>query len=198
MSGRKILLLRLFRPVDREAYTQRSLERAFPSGEWVEDLPPRPTSTERQPHTTGRDPGVESGPAGNNLTVIGSAKDLEPVYDEIGRRRPDKVILGRLKSGRGAESEIAKMLEGCGFSGEVVEVETDPDLYGKADVNVDLVMSYDLTSPVLLVGNNARVKKARSWLGRAEWGREIVELPRATAEARDFPPLSSGPDGSGR
>lgn len=188
----KYFRAKFFRPLQsREAYTQRNLERAFPTGEWAEESPQAtesagsPTGSssgrpERQPHTTGDSPGVESRPADtpSTLTIVGNGKDLEPVYDEIGRRRPDRVILGRTSSGRGAESEIAKMLEACGWQGEVVEVETDPDVFGKASgVNVEQVMSYDLTSPVLLVGTGSRVKQARSWLGRARWGREVVTLP---------------------
>lgn len=164
--------------ISREDYTLRQLKQVFPEGEWVdEQVREKEAEVAEAPGCDPGGRGFESLPSpSNDLTVIGDMKDLEPVYDAVGRLRPDRVILGRLPSARGAEANISKMLAACGWQGEVVHVDHDPDVFGKADCNVEQVLSYDLTSPVLLVGNGTRVKQARSWLKRAEWGREVIEV----------------------
>lgn len=171
-----LLRQKIFRPpVARDAYVAHTTERTFPGGEWVEVQPEGEAEVAEAP---GRDPegsGFESRtPLSTALTIIGSTKTPEDVAQFVLEHSPSSVILGRLPSGRGAESDIAKLLKQLDVN--VHEVEHDPDLFGKTDVNVEQVMSYDLTSPVLLVGSGTRVKQARSFLDRANWRREVIEL----------------------
>jgi hypothetical protein len=170
MSRKYILRTKIFRPlVNREVYTLQTTEQVFPGGEWVEEAPRETAPAPIAP--------VEEGvaPPSSNLTIIGDTKKhLEDVLEYVYHHTPDRVIVGRLPSGRGAESTVAAYL--LAHEVEVVYVDHDPDLYGKSDVNVEQVMSYDLTSPVLLVGNGTRVKTAKSWLARAEWDREVITL----------------------
>lgn len=157
---------KIFRPVvAREVYTRQAIESAWPSGDWVEETPEVEAEVVEVP---GRDPGgtgfESQTPLSNNLTIIGDLKDLTTALLLVGELSPDQVIVGRLPSGRGAESKISKALEG---DQEVVHVDSPL---------VEAVMSHDIASPVLLLGNGTRVKEARSWLGRANWNREVHEL----------------------
>ena len=145
-------------PVSREEYTLSSLERTFPTGHWVQQAADStaPENYEQPLY----------------VTVIGGQK-----YDKklVHRRMPisdynTKIVVG---AGRGVESDLPKEYQ------DVVVVPVDQDRYGKnaRKVNVEQVLSFAPTSPLLLVGNGERVKAARAWLKRANWGREVIELP---------------------
>jgi RNase H-fold protein (predicted Holliday junction resolvase) len=166
MSRNYILRSKIFRPiVPDEVYALQTTEQAFPGGEWVEE-PPVVIETTVAPASEAFVSGVKALAApSSNITICGDTKDLEPLLELLEGEAPDTVVVGRLPSGRGAESKAAKALEEHG-----VEVHyVDSPL-------VEAVMSYDLTSPVILLGSGGRVKEARSWLARANWGRKVIQL----------------------
>lgn len=172
----RLLKPKFFHPlVPREEIVAQTLERTFPDGQWVEDAPPvDPLEGEAEVvEAPGCEPGTLEGSSPSSLSLIGSTKDSAALVNALHEHVPPNgsVILGRLPSGRGAESEAAKVAEEQGFPVIYVDAEK-----GFENVNVEAVLSYDLTSPVLLLGNGTRVKQARSWLGRAEWGREVYTL----------------------
>lgn len=162
--------------LSREEYTLRQLERAFSSGEWLDN----PASSAETSLPTSRDSEVAQGNGGEeavpgdsrdkrrpSLTIIGGTKYDEDALAYFLSQNPDtEIVTG---AGRGVESS----LEG------VTRIELSPDLFGKSarKVNVEAVLSHDPTSPLLLVGDGERVKQARAWLKRANWPREVVELP---------------------
>ena len=116
-------------PLSREAYTQRSIERTWPSGEWVELE--GPSDGEAEP-----DVGSQLGSRPSSITVIGGTKYDEDALAYWLSQNDVDIITG---VGRGAESSLEN----------VTRIEPG-DLPRK--VNVEQVLSYDLTSPVLLVG----------------------------------------------
>lgn len=186
MSRSYILKTKIFRPVlSREGYALQSIESAFPSGDWVEV-----EALQESPVAPGRQvaPGSREAQAGEDgvlegsipkppiLTVIGDTNELEDVGAFVESAQYESVIVGRLPSGRGAESKIAAHLEQLDI--DVVYIDADKEQFGKDanDVNVEQVLTHDITSPVLLLGNGARVKQAKSWLERAKWPREVHTL----------------------
>ncbi len=161
-----LLRQKIFRPpVARDVYVAHTTERTFPGDEWVEVHPEGEAEVVEAP---GCEPGTLEGSSPSSLSLIGDTKDLEVATKFVLELAPETVIVGRLPSGRGTESKIAAHLEEAGIN--VTYVDSAPA------VNVEAVMSYDLTSPVLLVGSGTRVKQAKSWLGRANWNREVHAL----------------------
>lgn len=162
-----------FRPVvPREEYICRSIESAWPTGEWVEE------DRSVGPGQTGSGLSAEGVPCPGDedahtpsLTIIGGTKYDEDALKEHLRNLPPHttVITG---VGRGAEAFTAQVETNC------FVVEKREDLYGKkaTSLNVEQVLSLDPTSPLLLVGTGERVKQAKSWLARAKWGREVIEI----------------------
>lgn len=105
------------------------------------------------------------------LTVIGGTKyDEDALASHIRNLPPSTTVITGV--GRGAEAFTAQLETNC------FVVEKRDDLYGKkaTTMNVEQVLSLDPTSPLLLVGTGERVKKAKEWLKRANWGREVIEL----------------------
>ena len=173
-----------FRPVvPREEYICRSIESAWPSGEWVEDSPdgedeggagtesvkggqPEVRAARESPPTDPMAPGRSP-----SLTIIGGTKyDEDALASHIRSLPPSTTVITGV--GRGAEAFTAQLETNC------FVVEKRDDLYGKkaTTMNVEQVLSLDPTSPLLLVGTGERVKKAKEWLKRANWGREVHEL----------------------
>lgn len=165
------MLLKLFRPpMSREAYTQRAIERAFPTGHWVEDA----QDTEED-HAVEAEEATDA-PMTTYVTLIGGTKYDEAELERYVRELPPDVVL--ITGGaRGAEKRAVELAEELGL--EHHELPPDKERYGKraAAVNVEQVLCRALRSPVVLVGNGERTKAARSWLARANWGREVGNLP---------------------
>jgi hypothetical protein len=124
------------------------------------------------------DEGVPDGSrdsASSSLTIIGGTK-----YDEDGLEHhllhsdATHLIVG---AGRGAEAYAIQWW--ADLNGDVSYVSLEPDVYGKSarKVNVEQVLSYDPSSPLLLVGSGERVKQAEAWLKRANWPREVHRIP---------------------
>lgn len=155
-------------PLPRDVYICKAVETVWPSGEWVGGV------TERELSPVGAEGSLPSRLAGSgsrSVTLIGGTKyDQADIYDCVRDSQAEELIVG---DGMGAEKWIAKAFDG------VTVIAPDKDRYGKLarKVNVEQVLSYAPTSPVILVGEGERVKTARSWLARANWGREVVELP---------------------
>ena len=158
------------------------METAFPSGEWGEEL----TEEDGPQGTAGRGETVEDSeycaPLGKSiepqsssvspsLTIIGGTKYDEDELFLFLSSCDEHYVVG---AGRGAESEIAKTY----MEGEFTVVPLEPDVYGKnaRKVNVEQVLSWDPTSPLLLVGSGERVKQAEAWLKRANWPREVHRI----------------------
>ncbi len=142
--------------VSRSEYTVRNIERAFPSGEWVEEPAGGPSPARE---------GLDSPPA---LTVIGGTK-----YDEAALG----LFFGHFFASYDPQVEI---ITGAGKGVEAsieatTRIPNDPHLGRK--VNVEQVLCVDLDSPVLIVGSGERVKQAKSWLARTMSKREVIELP---------------------
>lgn len=191
-----ILRNKIFRPLQPpEAYTRQAISSAFPGGEWVEEpdgagraglpqgatpgLPPAREGAAEESAGEMISPGDKPDsrvPPCPSITIIGDTKDLDALMELLEEHAPDEVILGRLPSGRGAESKIAAHLRELGTT--VIEVETTEDVFGAkaSDVNVEAVLTHDIHSPLLILGNGTRAKAARSWLGRANWPREVITL----------------------
>lgn len=161
--------------VSREAYTLNQIEKVFPGGEWVDEQDSAPGGSMPVLPKRGVEVGEVAVPVTSpNLTIIGGSNDaLRHLLQE---RAPEKVIVGTTMTGRGGEREAAELARELG-----IEVETrvpDVDLFGgkAASVNVELVLSTEIDSPLVLVGNGQRVKEAKSWLKRAQWPREVIQL----------------------
>jgi hypothetical protein len=175
------------------------LETTFPSGEWVvevvADPPPRrdgQPSPEREsvagvedspsrssargrPNAGEQGEGVEDVIApGPSLTIIGGTKYDEDALDENLSWYDGSCEWLIVGDGRGAEKHaIASWMR------RVIHVHPRHDVYGKSarKVNVEAVLSYDPSSPLLLVGSGERVKQAEAWLKRANWPREVHRIP---------------------
>jgi hypothetical protein len=118
--------------------------------------------------------GVEPAGLGSpppSLTIIGGTKYDEDELNEYldGLHEETGLIVG---DGRGAEVKAVDIW------GSARIVQVDPDVYGKnaRKVNVEQVLSYDPSSPLLLVGSGERVKQAEAWLKRANWPREVHRI----------------------
>lgn len=161
--------------LSREEYTLRSIERAFPSGEWVEvgvgGGDKRGLTTAHE--SSGSEAPSLSGPAGGSrpqnppsITIIGGTKyDEDALAYWLYQNDGYEIVTG---AGRGVEAA----LEG------VIRIDLETDVYGKnaRKVNVEAVLCHDPTSPLLLVGSGERVKQAEAWLKRANWGREVHRI----------------------
>ena len=155
----------------------RALERAFPTGEWVsESALPQGRADSREGVPVLANAGTLAAPS---LTIIGGTKYDE---DELEKRLHDLVCVANIPllvagDGRGAERFALQM--GVLWGIRTNPIPVDPDRYGKLarKVNVEQVLSHDLTSPVLLVGGGERVKQAKAWLERMKLPREVIELP---------------------
>lgn len=167
MSGENTLKIVLGRWYTRHQPLpiEEQLERTFPDGQWVEtdehapdqSLPGSPASTT-----------VAERPA---LTVIGGTKfdeeNLDAYLAELTFYKPDVLLV--TGSGRGVEKHVAEIAEEHGIDIDIIETDSKK-------IEVEAVMAARVDSPVLLVGDGTRVKQARSWLARANWGREVTEL----------------------
>jgi len=155
--------------LSREEYTLRSIERAFPSGEWVEKSSLDP---ER-----GSAPMEDRGPEGLpplSITIIGGTKyDEDALESYLLHSDATHLIVG---AGQGAEADAYTWWDD--LNGDITKIVPNPDVYGKnaRKVNVEAVLSHDPTSPLLLVGSGERVKQAEAWLKRANWGREVIRI----------------------
>jgi hypothetical protein len=107
-----------------------------------------------------------------SISIIGGTKyDEDALANHIeGLPQGTWIVVG---DGRGAEKRATELAQ------LNVHLPPRPDVYGKSarKVNVEQVLSWDPTSPVLLVGNGERVKQAEAWLKRANWGREVHRIP---------------------
>ena len=150
-----------------------TLSSVFRGGHWVDEDLGR--------SLVGQKPNAGQGPenyeqtlylTGSYLTVIGGQKYDEPLFDNY-LKALDEEISFVVGGGRGAETWVTKN------DHNVLKIDPDPDRYGKnaRKVNVEQVLSFAPTSPLLLVGEGERVKQAKAWLKRANWGREVIELP---------------------
>ena len=163
--------------VSREEYTMRALEKAFPTGEWVQEVREAPAVSRANGEGTMGD-GRHDSPA--SLTIIGGTKYDEDNLEGFLSNLPEEtqVIVG---AGRGSETWAAEWWREVQFEphNSVTKIAPDPDRYGKSarKVNVEQVLSHDLSSPVLLVGTGERVKQAKEWLKRTLSKREVIELP---------------------
>ena len=157
----------------KERYILDSLLSVFQGGHWVDDVPVQEILEEPE-NGSGDLTGAYL--TSSYLTVIGGQKyDRDEFRLAVARAAqlihlPVKLVVGE---GRGIESSVAKEDP----QGTVV-ITCDPDRFGKnaRKVNVEQVLSFAPSSPLLLVGNGERVKAARAWLKRANWGREVIEL----------------------
>jgi hypothetical protein len=179
--------------LSREVYVQRQVERAWPSGEWMDNELDRLGTPGQGAALPGEgiqaDDGHLDRSAGSipapsppsitsaervtqSVTIIGGTKYDEDAFRQYLDNLPEVtgLIVGE---GRGGESKAVEIWGSARF------VPLDKDRYGKLarKVNVEQVLSYDVSSPVVLVGNGERVKQARDWLKRANWDREVIELP---------------------
>jgi len=154
----------------KERYILDSLLSVFQGGHWVDDVPVQEILEEPE---NGSQDVTEAYLTSSYLTVIGGQKyDKQAVAEHLAYfLEPEVIIVG---GGRGVESDLL-----ANEHMETIHVQVDPDRFGKnaRKVNVEQVLSFAPTSPLLLVGNGERVKQARAWLKRANWGREVIELP---------------------
>lgn len=160
--------------VSREEYLLRNMMRAFPGGEWVDSEPEDEAPSEAHDLENSAEAGCDSPPLPPSVALIGGPKyDEQSVQAYLETLPPDTIVY--VGAGRGVEADLCRA-EDLPVSVQVLQLE--PERFGKKarDVNVEQVLIQDLSSPVVLVGAGTRVKQAREWLGRAEWGREVVEL----------------------
>lgn len=162
-------------PASREDYTLKQIAKVFPGGDWVDAPPSAAPEPEPQPKGVLDTPDPGSTKSGN-VTVIGDTKDTAVLLAHVEKIAPTEIILGRLPSGRGAESSLAKAFRAAGFA--VREVNADVERFGPkaTEVHVEQVLSTDIDSPLIIVGGGVRSKQAASWVNRAKWPREVTRL----------------------
>lgn len=136
---------------------------AFPGSEWAHT---------HDDHIDGRNPGPDSSHPGS-IGVIGGAKFDEASLVTWLRSLPRDVILVT-GNGRGSEAKVRELAEELGLRVDVPELRKD--LFGTKAMDCQVEQVINASSPLVLIGTGGRVTKAKDWLKRANWGREVSEL----------------------
>lgn len=161
-------------PISREAYTLQSIEQVFPGGEWVDEPQEGEAEVVEAPRCE-RGTLEGSSPSSLSLTVIGGTKFDEGALEAVIAALPDgyTVISG---GNRGAEKFALEAAERHGLT--ALRIEVNKGLFGaKAnDVHVEQVLVTELESKLVIAGEGVRSKQARSWVTRASWPREVIEI----------------------
>lgn len=121
----------------------------------------------------GAEPSPEEGHEGAVTIIGGTNYDSMSLQSRLSSTNPDIPLYAG--KGRGAEAEAVEWGAEIVMPPEyLLEQKLTPGR--KQAVEVEAVLTKDLTSTIVLVGTGGRVKAAESWLKRANWPRRVERI----------------------